>query len=89
MRLVNTWKIFLIIVGIVLLFIMVKVAFGDEGNQKLSREEQIQIMNDCIKSANNKSLVKLYKGEMDYGNTTERNKIAIAAAFFQYRTKDR
>lgn len=76
MNRVKTWHIFVVIVMAVSVFFVVKVAFGDEGNQKLSREEQMQIMKECRVDA---------REIFTYGPNISR----VAVAFFQYRTRDR
>lgn len=73
MNKVKTWHIFVAILMVVSVFFVVKAAFGDEGNQKLSREEQIRIMKECYRDTKN----VLHMGS----RSTE-----MAITFFYYRT---
>ncbi len=99
---VKTWKMFVWIVAIVFVLIMVKVAFGETVEQKLSREEQIQIMRECIHDADKlvQSAYPYFPGTKKrnnyilidqgrYNDSTTQNLSRLAIAFFQYRTKDR
>ena len=80
MNQVKTWRIFCYILAIVLAIIIVKVAFGDETNQKLSRDEQIQVM------------VESYLDAYNVGNSPGvycKDLDSTALTLFHYRTKDR
>lgn len=73
-REVKTWHIFCYILAIVLVFIAIKAAFGDDIDQKLSRAKQIQIMKQCYIDT---------KIVIDDGRVKSTE---MAITFFYYRT---
>ena len=70
--------------AVIILGFMSGRAKGDSVD-RLSREEQVEIMLTCIADAHTKTLRKKY-GNVYTGGTEEQ---LVANAFFQYRTKDR
>ena len=77
-----------VFLAVIFLVFLSGIATGNSID-RLSREEQIQIMKECWMDASGgkRGSVFRYSGFTQGGETTQQ--WIVATAFFQYRTKDR